>query len=85
VLRYQTGAQYSAVEWTRARVAVRNAVAPAPQPEPASRLKSARCDVNFLRSDSRCQQYVSVLSSITPTYVGSEQKDRVSLLWLTFS
>jgi len=41
-LRNQTGAQYSAVECTRAKVAVRNVVAPAPQPEPASRLKSAR-------------------------------------------
>ena len=30
-LRHQTGAQYSAVEWTRARVAVRSVVAPAPQ------------------------------------------------------
>ena len=46
-LRRQTGAQYSAVEWTRARVAVRNVVAPAPQPEPASRLRSATRDVSF--------------------------------------
>ena len=29
-LRHHTGAQYSAVEWTRTRVAVRNVVAPAP-------------------------------------------------------
>ena len=50
-LRHQTGAQYSAVEWTRARVAVRNVVAPAPQPEPASRLRSATRYVSFLRSD----------------------------------
>jgi len=41
-LRHQTGVQYSAVEWTRDKVAVRNVVVPAPQPEPASRLKSAR-------------------------------------------
>jgi len=54
-LRHQTGAQYSAVEWTRARVAVRNAVVPAPQPEPASRHRSATHDVSFLRSDSRCR------------------------------
>ena len=46
---------------------------------------ASRCDVNFLRSDSRCRRNVSVLSTITPTYVGSEQKGRVSLLWLTFS
>jgi len=39
-LRHQTGAQYSTVEWTRARVAVCNVVAPASQLEPASRLRS---------------------------------------------
>jgi len=84
-LRHQTGAQYSALEWTRARVAVRNIVAPAPQPEPASRLRSVKRDVSFLRSDSRCRRYVSDLSNVTPRYLGSEQKGRVSLLKLTFS
>jgi len=58
-LRHQTGAQYSAVEWTRARVAIRRVVASAPQPEPASRLRRAMRDVNFLRSDSRCRRYLS--------------------------
>jgi len=77
--------QYFAVEWTRAKVALRNVVAPAPQPEPANRLKSAKRDVNVLRSDSRCRWYVIALSNVTPRYVGSEQKGRVSLLWLTFS
>jgi len=71
---HQTKAQYSGVEWTRAKVAVGNVVAPALQPEPASRLKSATRDVNFLRSDSRCQQYVSVLSNVIPRNVGSEKK-----------
>jgi len=66
-------------------VALRNVVAPAPQPETANRLKSAKRDVNFLRSDSRCRRCVSVLSNVTPRYVGSEQKGRVSLVWLTFS
>ena len=47
-------------------MAMRNVVAPAPQPEPPSRLKSATHDVNFLRSDSRCRRYVSDLSNITP-------------------
>jgi len=56
-MRYQTGAQYSAVECIRAKVAVRTVVTPAPQPEPASHLKSASCDVSFLRSDSRCRRY----------------------------
>ena len=41
------GAQYSAVECTKARVAIRRVVAPAPQPEPASRLRSATRDVNI--------------------------------------
>ena len=41
-LPQQTGAQYSAVECTRSRVAIRNVVAPAPQPEPANRLSAAR-------------------------------------------
>jgi len=50
-LRHQAGVQYSAVEWTRAKVAVRSVVVPAPQPEPASRLKSVTRDVRFLRSD----------------------------------
>ena len=84
-LWHQTGAQYSAVECTRARVAVRNNLDTAPQTEPASHLKSATCDVSFLQSDSRCQRYVSNLSNITPRYLGSEQKGRVSLLKLTFS
>jgi len=41
-LRHHTGVLYSAVEWTRARVAVRNVVAPAPEPEPASCLRIAK-------------------------------------------
>jgi len=82
-LRHQTGAQYSAIEWTRARVAVCRVVAPAPQPEPASCLKSATCGVSFLRSDSSCRQYVSDLSNVTPRYLDSEQKGRISLLNLT--
>jgi len=50
-------------------VAVRNVVAPAPRPEPASRLRSATRDVSFLRSGSRCQRYVSDLSNVTPRYL----------------
>ena len=70
----------SAVEWTRARVAIRNVVAPAPQPEPASRLRSATRDVSFLRSDSKCRRYVSVLFNFIPRYLGLRQKGRISLL-----
>ena len=50
-MRRQTGVQYSAVEWIRARVAVRNVISPASQPQPASRLSSATRDASFLRSD----------------------------------
>jgi len=84
-LRHQTGAQYSAVECTKVRVAVCRVIAPAPQPEAASHLRSATRDVSFLRSDSRCRRYASDLSNVTPRYSGSEQKGRVSLLYLTFS
>jgi len=76
-LRHQAGVQYSAVECTRARVGIRRVVAPAHQPETANRLRSATRDVSFLRSDSRCQRYVSDLSNVTPRYLGSEQKGRV--------
>jgi len=83
-LRHQTGEQYSTVECTMVRVAVYRVVGSAPQPEPASHLRSATRDVSFLRSDSRCRRYVSDLSDVTPKYLGSEQKGRVSLLKLTF-
>ena len=84
-LRHQTGAQHSAVDWTRAKVAVRNVVDPEPQPEPPSHIKSATRDVSLLRNDSRCRWYVSVLSNATLAYLGSEQKGKVSLLWFTLS
>ena len=73
-LWHQTGTQYSVVECTRARVAVHRVVAPAPQPEPASCLRSMTCDVSFLQSDSRCWQYVSDLPNVTPRYLGFEQR-----------
>jgi len=59
-------------------VAVGSVVVPAPHPEPESRLKSVTRDASFLRSDLRCRRYVSV-SNVTLRYLGSEQKDRVSL------
>jgi len=67
-LRHQTGAQYSVIECTRAKVAVRNIVAPALQPEPASRLKSVTRNVSFLRSDARCRLYVGELCNATPRH-----------------
>ena len=83
-LQHRTGAQYSAVESARNGVAVCNFVVPTSQPEPASRLKSAMRDVNFLQSGLRCRRYVSDLSSVTQRYFVLEQKDRFPLLWLTF-
>jgi len=40
---------------------------------------------DILQSDSRCHRYVRDLSNVTPWYLGSEQKSRVSLLYLTLS
>jgi len=77
--------RYSAVECTKARVAIRRVVATETQPAPASRLRSATRDVSFLRSDSRCRRYVSDLSNVTPRYLGSEQTGGASLLYLTFN
>jgi len=55
------------VECTKADVAVRKIVTPAPQMEPASRLKSVARDVSFLLSGSRCRRltYVSDLPNVT--------------------
>ena len=47
-LRHQTGAQYSVVKYTRARVAVPSTEAPVPQVVPASRLISATLVLSFL-------------------------------------
>ena len=84
-LRNQTGGQYSAVEWYRAKETIRSVVAPELQPETASHLKSATCDVSFLRSASRWRRYASDLSNVTPRSLGSEQKRMASSLKFTFS
>jgi len=68
---------------TKTRVAIHRVVAPAPQPEPTSRLRSMTRDVSFLRSDSRCRRYMSDLFNVTPRNLGSEQKGRALLLYLT--
>ena len=57
-LQHKTGAQCSAVEWTRARVSVRNVISPASQPEPASlsrvrRVMSTFCEVTRVVGDTR--------------------------------
>ena len=68
-LRHHTGgAQYSAVEYTRARVAVLRTEAPAPQAVPASRLINETLVLSFLRSDSKCRLFVRDLSSVMPRY-----------------
>jgi len=68
--------------WYRAKVAARNVVAPARASKP---LQSAMRVVSFLQSGSMYRRYVSVLSNVTPQFLGSEQKGRVLLLKLTFS
>jgi len=35
--------------------------------------------------NARCRRYMSDLSNVTPRYLGSGQKGKVSLLWLTLS
>jgi len=77
--------QYSVVECTGTRVSIRRIVAPVLHLGPASRLRRATRDVSFLRSDSRCRQYLSDLSNVAPRYLDSEQRGRVSILKLTFS
>jgi len=74
-LRHQTGAQYSAVECTRARVATRRVVAPAPQPE------DAWCQLlaKWLKVSTICER--PVLCSSEVYGLGAEG---VSLLYLTF-
>ena len=72
-LRYQAGAQYSAVEYIRDKAAVSNVLAPAPNPEPASRLSSETRMDNFLRNASRWWRYVSALSGFTRRWVGTGQ------------
>ena len=59
--RHQTSEQYSAAKCTRARVDVRNAVAPAPQVDTANRLQNPTRVAKFLRSDSRCRRNVNRL------------------------
>ena len=79
-LQYQAGTQCSAVECTKAKVAVRRVDALTPQPQPTSRLRSATQDVNFLRSDLKFRRCVSDLSNVTPRYLGSGQKGRIWVL-----
>ena len=47
--------------------------------------RDAWCQLLAKWSDSRCRRYVGDLSNVTPRYLGSEQKSRISLLRLTFS
>jgi len=77
-LPHQTRAQYSAVECTRALAAIRRVVPPAPQPEPASRLRSVTPDLSFLRSNSRRRRYLSGLSNVTWRYLGWSWRARFS-------
>ena len=46
-LQHQTSAQYSVVEQTRDRAAVRSALTSTPHPESTSRLSSVTCEDSF--------------------------------------
>jgi len=81
-LRHHSGV---AVEWTKAKVAVRNVVAPALQPDQQVASGYVTRNVIFLRNDSRCRRYVSVLPNVTRRYLRSKQMGRVSLFMLTLS
>ena len=52
-LRHQTGAQYSAVEWIRDKVAMRGVLAPASHREPTSRFSSVMREDSILRNATR--------------------------------
>ena len=69
-LRHQTGAQYSALENTRASVEMRSVFLEAPHVMPARQHISAAWQVVFALTLSRCCLNDSVLSSFTPRYVG---------------
>ena len=60
VLFIRAGVYYSAIEWARAKLAVRRVVAP---------LTSCFKSVTLCASDSRRRRYVRVLSSVTPKYL----------------
>jgi len=56
-------------------------------PNPARASKPPQeCDAwcQLFWSDTKCRWHVSVLSNVTPSYLGAEQKGNVSLLKLTF-
>jgi len=85
-LRHQAGVQYSTVKCTKAKVVIGNVVAPAPQPEPVSCLKSATRDVSFLQSHSRCRRHMNGLFNVTLSEVfglGAEGQGLGCLRWLT--
>ena len=72
----QTGAHYSAVEYTRPKAVIRRTITLASHLGPASCLIWATCEVSFLGSDFKCQWYLSDLSSSTPRYVSIWVNDR---------
>jgi len=75
------GAQYSAVESTRVRWLFSKLLLQHPSQAPQECNTWCQLFTKWLR----CQRYVTVLSNIPLRYVGSEQKGRVLLFWLTFS
>ena len=80
-MQLQIGKQFSAVIWTKTKVAVRNVVAPAPTQSQQS-ASTVRCVMSTFHVLTRG---VSDLSNVTPSYLVSEKVGRISWLWLTFS
>ena len=74
--RHQAGAQYSAAECAKDRVAVYKGMAPATSHFVSSkrRIKEPFA-LSFFRSDCRCRQYVTNVSRIKTRYFGVAQKD----------
>jgi len=77
--------QYSAVEWTRPKVAIRSIVAPAPQPEPASCLKGETHDVNqgfsskilgTRHGPQKCMSKFHIIRGVLSRAVESESRSR---------
>ena len=85
-LRHQTGAQYSAVEWSRSRVTIRSVFAAAPQAGASKPPQECEAWCQLFAKSRKVSAIHERLSNVTPTrYLDSEQKDRDLLLRLTFS
>ena len=74
-LQHQTGAQYADVKYIRDMAAIRSVFASAPNPDPASHLKSATRNVSCFAQSFNVVTKVSKLSNFTPRQVGTGIND----------